>query len=81
MAAALLPLVAARIAGALAGAGLLALVLVDAFEAIVLPRRATRRYRFSRLFYMTTWRVWAGVARRVRDRKRPEALHSLLGPV
>jgi len=34
---------------------LIAVVLWDAFEAIVLPRRVTRKWRMARLFYRTTW--------------------------
>lgn len=33
-------------------------VLVDAFEALVLPRRAMRRFRPARLFYRTSWTTW-----------------------
>ena len=38
------------------------LVLVDAFEALVLPRRAMRRLRPARLFYRNSWRIWTGLA-------------------
>ena len=37
-----------------ASIALIILVLVDSFETTVLPRRVTRRYRFVRLFYVTT---------------------------
>src|SRR5437660_12486528 len=30
-------------------------ILLDAFESIVLPRRVTRRFRITRVFYRTTW--------------------------
>jgi hypothetical protein len=35
----------------------------DAFEAMVLPRRVTRRLRPTRLFYRVTWGLWSAVAR------------------
>ena len=38
------------------------LVLVDAFEALVLPRRAMRKLRPARLFYRSSWRIWIGFA-------------------
>jgi hypothetical protein len=38
------------------------LVLVDAFEALVLPRRAMRKFRPARLFYRNSWRFWTGFA-------------------
>lgn len=51
------------IAAALALANLF-LILLDAFEAMVLPRRAMRRYRPARLFYRTLWSLWRGGADR-----------------
>ncbi len=33
-------------------------ILIDAFEAIILPRRVTRKIRVTRLFYRTTWSFW-----------------------
>ncbi len=65
---------------ALAGAVLIALVLIDAFEAIVLPRRATRRYRFSRVFYISSWNAWSFAARRIRSPKSRDAYFSVFGP-
>jgi len=41
---------------------LIALILVDAFETIIQPRRVTRRLRLTRLFLLTTWRLWVGAA-------------------
>src|SRR6185312_2686298 len=38
------------------------LVLVDAFEALVLPRRAMRRLRPARVFYRNSWKTWTGIA-------------------
>lgn len=56
-------------------------VLQDAFEAIVLPRRITRRFRFTRFFYRTTWMPWAIVAKRISSRKRRESLLGFYGPL
>jgi hypothetical protein len=56
-------------------------VLLDAFEAIVLPRRVARRLRLTVLFYTTTWIPWAAVARRISKRKRREAYLSFYGPL
>src|SRR5206468_2285076 len=46
---------------AAAGALWIAVIMWDAFEAIVLPRRVTRRLRPARMFYRVTWRVWSSV--------------------
>jgi hypothetical protein len=37
-------------------------ILVDAFEALVLPRRAMRKFRPARLYYRNTWRIWRNAA-------------------
>jgi hypothetical protein len=38
------------------------LVLVDAFEALVLPRRAMRKFRPARVFYRNSWKAWTWIA-------------------
>ena len=42
----------------LTGVAILIIVVWDAFEVIILPRRVTRRFRLSRLFYKNLWSVW-----------------------
>jgi hypothetical protein len=49
------------IVAAILGAGLVLWVLWEGFETIVLPRRVTRRFRLTRLFYRRTWIPWANV--------------------
>ena len=56
-------------------------VLWDAFETIVLPRRVTRRVRLTRLLYRSTWRPWSAIVRRIRNNKRRETLLSFYGPL
>lgn len=70
------PIIAA-IFGILLAAG----ILWEAFETIVLPRRATRRFRLTRLFYRSTWRPWRAVARRMRRTKGRETFLSIYGPL
>lgn len=65
----------------LAGVWLVGVVLWDAFETIVLPRRVSRRVRLTRLFYRFTWRPCARLARRVRAGARREAFLSLYAPL
>src|SRR5437870_146964 len=62
------------------GAALLAAVLLDAFETIILPRRVSRRFRITRLFYRGTWLPWRATARRL-PAKRREAFLSVYGPL
>ncbi len=66
---------------AIGGFVLLLVVLWDAFEAIVLPRRVTRRLRLARLFYRSTWTPWSAVARGMRPGNRREAFLSFYGPL
>jgi len=63
------------------GALWIAVIMWDAFEAIVLPRRVTRRLRPARMFYRTTWRVWSAVPRRMPPGGRRETFLSFYGPL
>lgn len=56
-------------------------MLWDAFEVIILPRRVTRRLRFARFFYRFTWRLRSMVAELISlDRPRENYL-SYFGPL
>ena len=70
-----------RILVAILGIALLLIVLWDAFETIVLPRRVTRKLRLTRLFYRLTWRPWRAVARVLPNAKRRESFLSFFGPL
>jgi hypothetical protein len=65
----------------IAGAALIATVLWDAFETVVLPRTITRRFRLARLFFRGTWRMWAVVARAFASDARRERFLAVYGPV
>jgi len=60
---------------------LLALVVIDVFETIVLPRRVAGRFRLTALFYRATWNPWAAIGRRVANKKKREAYLSIYGPL
>lgn len=68
------------LAGA-AGIALLFAILADAFEAVILPRRVTRKFRLTRFFYASTWALAAGIGRRLRSPKRRERVLSIFGPL
>ena len=57
---------------AVASVLLIFLVLMDAFETMLLPRRVKRPYRFARAFYVYSWTPWAAAARMFRPEKRRE---------
>jgi hypothetical protein len=63
-----------------AGAVLALLVLDDAFESVVLPRRVTRPYRLARVFYRTTWRLWLALSDRVPRGRYRQSILSAFGP-
>lgn len=63
------------------GCALIVIVLWDAFEAVVLPRRVTRRFRLTRIFYRGTWIPSAAIARRMKSRARRETYLSFYGPL
>ncbi len=65
----------------ISGVLLIAVIVWDAFEVIVLPRRVTRRLRLTRLFYRATWKTWSAIARRLASSKRREAHLSFYGPL
>jgi hypothetical protein len=56
-------------------------VLFDAFQTIILPRRAVGRFRITRLFYIVTWRPWAYLTLRLHDPRRRESAFSYYGPL
>ena len=70
-----------RVLPAILGVALILLVLWDTFEAIILPRRVTRRIRLARLFYRSTWALWSAFAGLLRSRKRRDAYLGFYGPL
>src|SRR5207253_3259839 len=69
------------ILGTLISVVLIAVVLGDAFEAMVLPRRVTHRYRLARLFYRGSWMLWQVLARCLPSGRRRATWLSLFGPL
>ena len=70
-----------RLLAIIPGLALILVILWDAFETIILPRRVTRRFRLTRVFYQTVWAPWSALARSTRNRKRREKLLGLFGPL
>src|SRR5262245_20908403 len=67
--------------GVAAAAALIGMVLVDAFEALVLPRRVRHAYRLARLFYRTAWGLWGAAARRLPPGRGRQGFLSVFGPL
>jgi hypothetical protein len=62
------------------GVLLIVVVLFDVFEAVVLPRRVTRRLRLTKLLYRASWVPWSALARRIHNESRRETVLSYYGP-
>jgi Ion channel len=60
---------------------LILIVLWDAFEAVILPRRVTRRFRLTSVFYRCTWSPYAAIARRLHSSERRETYLGFYGPL
>ena len=66
---------------AILGLALVAVILWDVFETIILPRRVTRRFRLARVFYRWTWRPWRFITCFIRKKNRRESFLSYYGPL
>jgi hypothetical protein len=64
-----------------AGVAIFLIVVWDAFEAIILPRRVTRKFRLARLFYRSTWNTWKFVMCFIPKPKTREAMLGFYGPL
>jgi Ion channel len=69
-----------RVISAVAGVLLVGTVLWETFETLVLPRRITRRLRFSRWLYREMWTGWSSIGRRHPGTKRENYL-SVFAPL
>lgn len=65
----------------LAGSILLAFVLLDAFQTIILPRRPVGRFRITRLFFLATWYPWTVMVGLLPARRSREQFYSAYGPL
>jgi len=60
---------------------LIASVLWDAFETVILPRTVSRRLRLARLYFRASWRIWAGFARKWGTEGSRERFLAIYGPL
>jgi len=63
------------------GIVLIFVILMDAFETVVLPRRIKRSFRITNWFYRNTWRFWTRVGRRIKSVNRREGFLAYFGPL
>ena len=64
-----------------AGITCIIIALLDAFQTVILPRRAMGRFRITRIFYILTWWPWSHVVSRIRAARKRETAFSYYGPL
>jgi hypothetical protein len=69
------------ILAAVAGLVIIWVVLLDAFETVVLPRRVTRHFKLTAWFYRRTWIPWRAIARRIKTTSRQQNFLGYFGPL
>ncbi len=69
------------IVGTVFGLIIIWVMLLDAFETVVLPRRVTRHFKLTAWFYRQTWIPWRGIARRIRTTSRQQNFLGYFGPL
>lgn len=63
------------------GLVIVCVVLLDAFETVVLPRRVTRQFKLTAWFYRRTWIPWKAMAGRIRTASRQQNFLGYFGPL
>jgi hypothetical protein len=63
------------------GVVIICVVLLDAFETVVLPRRVTRQFRLTAWFYRRTWIPWRKIAGHIRTLSRQQSFLGYYGPL
>jgi len=66
---------------AIVGVVLIFLILMDAFETVVLPRRIRRQFRIASFFYKNTWGFWTKVGLHIKSVNRREGFLAYFGPL
>src|SRR5947209_19472952 len=67
--------------GVVLGVAIIWVVLLDAFETVVLPRRVLRNFRLTAYFYRRTWIPWRKIASRIRPASRQQNFLGYFGPL
>ena len=70
-----------RFVALVSGFLLLAVVLLDAFQTIILPRRPVGQMRITRIFFDLTWGPWRAAAAPLRTRAHREQVLGVYGPL
>ncbi|HZZ16656.1 MAG TPA: potassium channel family protein [Candidatus Sulfotelmatobacter sp.] len=63
------------------GLVIIGVVLLDAFETVVLPRRVTRQFKLTAWFYRRTWIPWRKIAGHIKTTSRQQSFLGYYGPL
>lgn len=69
------------VVAAVFGVVIIWVVLLDAFETVVLPRRVTRHFKLTAWFYRQTWIPWRRIAGRIKTASRQQNFLGYFGPL
>ena len=70
-----------RVVAVIVGCLLIVVIPWDAFEAFILPRRVSRKFRLARIFYRSTWGLLSGAAHVMAPGRRREKYLGIFGPL
>ena len=70
-----------HVVGIVLGAAIIWVVLLDAFETVVLPRRVLRNFRLTAYFYRRTWIPWRKIAGYIKPTSRQQNFLGYFGPL
>ena len=63
------------------GIALVLFILLETFEALVLPRRVLRPFRFTRFYYSYVWQIWGSVSQIIPSGQYRQSFLSVFGPL
>jgi Ion channel len=63
------------------GIAIMWVVLLDAFETVVLPRRVLRNFKLTAYFYRRTWIPWRRIASHIKTPSRQQNFLGYFGPL
>src|SRR6201997_1557222 len=69
------------IVAVLFGLSIIWVVLLDAFETVVLPRRVRRHFKLTAWFYRRTWIPWRKIASQIKTTSRQQNFLGYFGPL
>jgi len=70
-----------HISAIVSGIAIIWVVLLDAFETVVLPRRVLRNFKLTAYFYRRTWIPWRKIAGHIKKTSRQQNFLGYFGPL